>query len=145
MRAHTHTQTDRKITNLIKCNSAYIQQVEAYKVKKEVKRDPKMILLYSYFLNLKCSKASRESVGHFGLNSLSSSRARKRAPSLLFVSPCVSIKEAAFCDLQIKAGHVTRVRCQSKRGLESSHLKRTPLLYKLQQGVSPYPLSLTRI
>lgn len=50
----------------------------------------------------KCSETSRDSVGHFGLNSLSHSLSLSLALSLL-----LSLKEAAFCDLQIEAGHVT--------------------------------------
>lgn len=90
-----------------------------------------------FFLNFyfKCSEPSRDSVGHFGLNSLphTLSRSLWLPPSL---SLLLSLKEEAFCDLQIEAGHVTPGRLSiTARGQPTPRLKGTaPGLHRLGGG-----------
>lgn len=70
-----------------------------------------------------CSEASRDSVGHFGWNSLPPSLACSRSPP---PAPPLSLKEAAFCDLQIGTGHVTPTALSiTRRGRPTSLLKGT--------------------
>lgn len=71
-------------------------------MKKNPKKKKVLCLFLFFCFYFKCSETSRDSVGHFGLNSLTHSPQLPPSLSLL-----LSLKEAAFCDLQIEAGHVT--------------------------------------
>lgn len=86
-----------------------------------MKKDPKMILCLFFCFYFKCSETSSDSVGHFGSNSLALTPSLPPSRSLL-----LSLKEAAFCDLQIEAGHVTPGGPSiTRRGRPTSRLKGT--------------------
>lgn len=83
-----------------------------------------MILCLFFCFYFKCSETSSDSVGHFGSNSLALAPSLPPSRSLL-----LSLKEAAFCDLQIEAGHVTPGRLSvTRRGRPTSRLKGTAAL-----------------